>query len=118
MLPKKGITFPEYPNSDIRDAYATAIARALSTELGNTHQAVKTVMAWTGAGERTAKNWFAGTSGPSGEHLLTLVRNSDQVLEVFLRMAGRKNAMAATKLVDLREKLTGLVTLIDESFQS
>ena len=34
------------------------------------------------ARERTAKNWFAGTRGPTSEHLVSLVRHSDAVLAV------------------------------------
>ena len=44
---------------------------------------------WTGANEKTVKNWFAGRYGPSGEHLAVLVRHSDEVLNAFLVMAGR-----------------------------
>lgn len=36
-------------------AYRKAITDALRRELGPTHQAIKTVMRWTGASERTAK---------------------------------------------------------------
>ena len=37
-----------------------------------THQAIKTVMKWTGAKERTVKNWFAGSNGTNGHHLAAL----------------------------------------------
>jgi len=37
--------------------YADGIAKALHLELGGTHQAVKTMMRWTSANERTVKNW-------------------------------------------------------------
>jgi hypothetical protein len=47
------------------DSYAAAVAHALTRQLGGTHQAVKTVMRWTGASERIVKNWFAGSCGPS-----------------------------------------------------
>ena len=36
--------------------------------------ATKTLMRWTGAGERTAKAWLAGISGLSGGHLISLLR--------------------------------------------
>jgi hypothetical protein len=77
MLPKKGIVFP---NGENLGPYPMAIAYALKSELGSTHQAVKIVMRWTGAGERTVKNWLAGFSGPCGQHLVNLIRNSDGVL--------------------------------------
>jgi hypothetical protein len=75
--------------------------------------AVKIVRKWTGAGERTVKNWFAGISGPSGQHLVDLIRHSDNVLEVFLLLAGRHQIVAAQKLVDVRNKLAETVDQID-----
>ncbi len=53
VLPNKGKVFPA-------KEYAAAIASALRRDLGDTHRAVKTVARWTGASERTVKNWFAG----------------------------------------------------------
>lgn len=70
-------------------AYRRAIADTLRRELGPTHQAIKTVMRWTGASERTAKYWLSGERGPSGEHLILLAMHSDAVLLVILSMADR-----------------------------
>jgi hypothetical protein len=82
MLPKKGRIFPRGEDRRQREPnYAMAVGSALQQELGDSHQATKTVMRWTGAGERTVKNWFAGTSGPRGEHLLALVRHSDAIFD-------------------------------------
>ena len=71
-------------------------------------------MKWTGAGERTVKNWLAGVSGPSGQHLIDLMRHSDEVLEVLLVLAGRQQIAAAKKVVDVRNKLAEAVERIDE----
>jgi len=97
MLPKKGIVFPMDKKVD---PYAVAIACALKHQLGATHQTVKIVMRWTGASERTVKNWLSGVSGPSGRHLLDLIRHSDEVLEVMLVLAGRQQMAATMKLLD------------------
>jgi hypothetical protein len=94
--------------------YSAAIAYALQSQLGTTHQAVKIVMKWTGAGERTVKNWLAGLSGPSGQHLIDLMRHSDEVLEILLVLAGRQQIAAAKKVVDVRNKLAETVERIDE----
>jgi hypothetical protein len=110
MLPKKGIVFP---NGEKLGPYTAAIAYTLRNQLGTTHQAVKTVMRWTGAGERTVKNWFAGISGPSGQHLVALIRNSDEVLEVLLLLAGRQQITVAKKLVDTRNKLAEILKQMD-----
>jgi len=110
MLPKKGIVFP---NGENLGAYPAAVAYALRNQLGTTHQAAKTVMRWTGAGERTVKNWFAGISGPSGQHLVALIRHSDEVLEVLLLLAGRQQITAARKLVDTRNKVAKILKQLD-----
>src|ERR1700730_14156310 len=111
MLPKKGIVFPNGKNLE---AYPAAIAYALRNRLGSTHQATKIVMRWTGAGERTVKNWLAGISGPSGQHLVELIRHSDEVLEVLLLLAGRKQVAVAKRFVDVRNKLMDTVQHTDE----
>ncbi|MFN4156641.1 MAG: XRE family transcriptional regulator [Paracoccaceae bacterium] len=69
--------------------YREALAAALRTELGPTHQAIKTAMRWTGASERTVKHWLSGEWGPSGEHLILLAQHSDAVLLTILTMAER-----------------------------
>jgi hypothetical protein len=111
MLPKKGKRFP---NRDGKGgtglSYRKAIAAALRVEVGDTHQAIKSVMRWTGAGERSAKNWLGGTRGPTGEHLLSLVRNSDAVLDAVLRFAGRETLIPQ---MSLREQRLGLVKIIE-----
>ena len=111
MLPKKGIVFP---NGENLGPYPVAIAYALKNQLGTTHQAAKIIMRWTGAGERTVKNWLAGISGPSGQHLVDLLPHSDDVLEVLLLLAGRQQIATAKKLVDARNKLAETVRQIDE----
>ncbi|WP_150770758.1 hypothetical protein [Pseudomonas fluorescens] len=93
--------------------YAAEIARALHTELGETHQATKTLMRWTNANERTVKNWLAGNNGPRGEHLVALIKHSDLALAAFLGMAGRPYALTASELPPLREKLQTAIEGID-----
>ena len=73
---------------------------------------VKTVMAYTGAGERTVKNWFEGKNGPNGENLIELVRHSDEVLEALLWMADREDILAGKLLVDARDKLVEMLEMI------
>ena len=57
MLPKKGKKL----HLDEEDmAFAMMIAEALDTDLGRTHQGVKTAMSWTGASERSSMvRWIA-----------------------------------------------------------
>ncbi len=115
MLPKTGRVFPSTgPQPGPGLSYPAAIAGALENELGDTHRAIKTAMRWTGASERTIKNWYAGTHGPSGEHLVSLIRDSDAVFAVVLSLAGRDQAISATKLIEAREKLLEISQLISE----
>lgn len=101
-FPKMGKFFPD-GNGGSRGVpgervFAGEVAAALRRSLGPTHAGIKTVAAWTGANERTVKNWFAGRYGPSGEHLTALVQHSDEVLIAFLALAGRQELMVAIKL--------------------
>lgn len=113
----RGMSFPKegkvLPRAIEEAAYALAIAGALRAGVGETHQAVKTVARWTGANERTVKNWFSGACGPSGAHLLCLMQRSDQVLETVLRLSGRQQVIAISKLAVARDKLAEIVTLLD-----
>lgn len=92
-FPKKGKFFPGRDGSGEPAAgvwFAAEIAAALRRAVGSTHAGIKMAAGWTGANERTAKNWFPGRYGPSGEPLVALARNSDEVLNAFLAMAGRR----------------------------
>jgi len=115
MLPKKGKRFP---NRDGKGgtglSYPRAIAAALRAEVGDTHQAIKSVMRWTGAGERSAKNWLGGTRGPTGEHLLSLVRHSDAVLGAVLRLSGRDAVLPQMSLRQQRSVHVKIIENIDE----
>jgi hypothetical protein len=73
---------------------------------------VKTVAAWTGANEKTVKNWFSGTYGPSGAHLIALARHSDEVLGTFLAMAGREDLMVAIKLAAAENAISELLDAV------
>jgi hypothetical protein len=115
MLPKKGKKFPKRDGKGPTPLrYAGAVATALRAELGSTHQAIKTVMRWTGACERTVKNWLTGANGPAGEHLIALLRNSDEVLEAVLRLAKRESSSRVLDLFDARVRLREMLQKFDE----
>jgi hypothetical protein len=94
--------------------FARAIAEALRRDFGDTHAAVKTVVALTNANERAVKNWFSAKNGPTGRHLVDLVRSSDEVLEAVLRMSGRNDLILAKKLGDSKQTLIKMLKLIGE----
>ena len=117
-FPKKGKFFPrengyngkaEQPANGV---FVEEIAAALKRSLGDSRAGVKTVAAWTGANEKTVKNWFSGTYGPSGAHLIALARHSDEVLSTFLAMAGREDLMVAIKLAAAEEAVEELLEAV------
>ena len=108
-FPKMGNVFP---GGDKEPRYATIIGAALRQDLGGTHRAIKTIVKWTGASERTAKNWLAGACGPSGAHLVALLRKSDGVLEAVLLLAGRESVVASRKLVEARDTLREVLAVL------
>jgi hypothetical protein len=117
VRPVSGKTFPRSSGKVAAPGgyeFAAVIAQTLRETVGGTRMSVKTVMAYTGAGERTVKNWFEGKNGPNGENLVGLVRHSDEVLEAFLLMAGREDILAGKLLVDARDKLVEMLEIIDQ----
>jgi hypothetical protein len=117
-FPKKGKFFPnqngyaDTGEADREGDFAAAIASALNRSLGSTRAGAKTVAAWTGANEKTVKNWFSGRYGPSGEHLVALARHSDEVLRAFLAMAGREDLLVVSKLVAAEQAITELLIAV------
>ena len=60
MLHKKGSSFHRDGKGRISASeYRKAISTALSQELGGAGRAAKDTARWTGASERTAKNWIS-----------------------------------------------------------
>lgn len=114
-FPKKGKFFPK--ENQYKERYGTQpearfvseIASALQRSLGDRRAGAKTVAAWTGANEKTVKNWFSGIYGPSGQHLVALVRHSDVVLGAFLAMAGREELTLATNLLTAEQAIAELL---------
>ena len=121
-FPKKGNSFPpshtRLKSEGNREAnskvFAAEVAAALNNELGETRAHIKIVAAWTGANERTVKNWFAGHYGPSGDHLVTLIRYSDAVLSAVLSMANRQDLLITSKFEEIEERLIELTSLVHD----
>jgi hypothetical protein len=118
-LPKRGNSLPLLATGM---AYEQVISAALRKELGSTRYTAKTLMRWTGAGARTAKHWLAGSAGPSGVHLIALMRSSDAVFEAVLELAGRRDCdtpdeppTLGSRLVELRAHLESAIALTFDS---
>jgi hypothetical protein len=117
VRPVSGKTFPRASGrvaASYGSEFRAVIAETLHETFGRSGRSIKTVMAYTGAGERAVKNWFEGKNGPNGENLVKLVRHSDEVLEALLLMAGREDILAGKLLVDARDKLVEMLETIDQ----
>jgi hypothetical protein len=94
--------------------FATEIAAALRRASVDSGIQVKTVAGWTGANERTVKNWFSGQYGPSGEHLLVLARHSQEVLQTMLMLMERQDLLVGQEIIDIESRIARLVVLVEE----
>jgi hypothetical protein len=114
MFHKKGNIFHRTRQGAIcQTEYREAVSAALVHELGGAGRAAKTMTKWTGVNDRTAKNWILGYYGPSGEHLIELMRHSDTVLAVVLNLAGRDGALAEEQVKHLRHELRVVLNSLD-----
>jgi hypothetical protein len=123
-FPKKGKSFPKGrdPNNSNGDGggldgaidFALEIASALERALRDRNTRIKTVAGWTGANERTVKNWLSGQYGPCGAHLIVLIQHSDEVLNAVLSMARRHDLVFAQKLADLERRMLELMSIVKE----
>jgi len=117
-FPKKGKSFQNGGKGGGSDfsiddhAFALKIASALKSELKDRNSRAKLVAGWTGANERTVKNWILGRYAPCGRHLVVLAQHSDQVLNTILLMAGRENLLVALKIEDLKQKVLELADVM------
>lgn len=113
MFPKRGNEL----HGDLRGAssqqIASAIGDALRGELGSSHRATKAVMRWTGASDRSAKNWIGGTHIPSAGHLILLARHSDAVMAAVMILARRDHLVLGPRLRALQVDLANATIAID-----
>jgi hypothetical protein len=110
----KGKFLPTGAGRRSERCYAEAVAQAWREDFGETHRAIKTVMRWPGVSERTVKNWFSGASGSRGEHLVSLVRHSTAVLEAFLVLAEREQAVGTRTLMEARDMLASALKSVED----
>jgi hypothetical protein len=119
MALKKGNELPKRGNSlpllELGFAYEQVISAALRQELGRSRYTAKTLMRWTGAGARAAKHWLAGSAGPSGVHLIALMRNSDAVFEAVLKLAGRDDHHLSDGTRDAGDRMVELRGLLESA---
>jgi hypothetical protein len=101
-LLKKGKKFPKADARSPASPFVQAISAALAEELKRDGVTIKAVAQWANVNERTVKNWVSGQCGPSGDHLVELVRCSDHLAVAFLRLADRPHVSLLFQLRQVR----------------
>jgi hypothetical protein len=94
--------------------FAAEIAAALRRAAIESGLHVKKVATWTGANERTVKNWFSGQYGPSGEHLVILARHCKEVFTTILISMGRQDLLVEHEILDIEQRIARLSSLLEE----
>lgn len=92
--------------------YAKVIAAALQQAIQNSNVSINTVACWTGANERTVKNWCNGRYGPSGTYLMALAKHSDEVMEAIIRQSGRDALLVSIHLDEIEQRLTSALKVL------
>lgn len=96
----------------VQAMYAAALAAVLRDEVSGPGISAKTIMRWTGASERAVKGWLRGERGPSGEHLIGLIANSDAVAAAVFRLARREMPVHAQMVARAREHLRAAIVAL------
>ena len=109
MVPKTGHRVPKLQISLSESEFSQAVGAALQLELGASHRAAKTVMAWTGVSDRTARRWLHGSTSPSGLHLVVLAAHCHPVLATFLRLTGHESVALSVDLEALESRLEAIL---------
>lgn len=116
MVPKTGSGLQKsrvtLSDSHLRSTISTVLLR----ELGGSHRATKTVMAWTAVSERTARAWLNGQASPSAKNLILLSAQSSNILKAVLNLANHDTVAVAFELktveLALEESLLAVQKLI------
>lgn len=83
----------EHGGRSVNVAVATlpreTLATALQSWVGDLKSGIKRIAAIADCSPRTAENWVAARNMPSGEGLIALMRESDEVFHTVLVLANR-----------------------------
>lgn len=105
MVPKSGSRLPKSQISLSDSQLSEFIGLALRDELGGSRRAAKTIIAWTGVSDRTARAWLNGNASPSSLHLLMMAAQCTSVMTTMLRLTGHEHAAIS---IDLEKIEAGL----------
>lgn len=105
MVPKSGSRLPKTQISLSDAQLAELIGAALRAELGASRRAAKSIIAWTGVSDRTARAWLNGRTSPSSLHLLAMAAHCKPVMATLLRLTGHEHVAVE---IDLQAFEAGL----------
>lgn len=117
MVLNSGTRVPDSPLVLTDSELAVQIGHALTTELGASRRAAKTVIRWTHVSDRTARKWLHGYASPSGLHLLALAANSPSVMTLILELTGHSDVVLALELQAVERDLERALARVRESLQ-
>ena len=103
--------FPTVKSDNL--SFQTAVADALRRDFGSAPSSVKQVAKLVNANERAVRNWFDGKNGPSGEHLVMLMRHSTAVLEIVLALSGRYDLIQTKLVSDAKDRIHEILSSLD-----
>jgi hypothetical protein len=112
MVPKSGTRLPKSPVllSDAR--VAELIGTALQEELGASRRAAKTVIAWTGVSDHTARSWLNGRTSPSALHLIVLATHCRPVMMAVLRLSGHDRVAVTIDLEAVEARMEATLEVV------
>lgn len=94
-------------------AFAKLVSTALRAALDGQSSKIKTVALWTGANDRTVKNWLSGERAPSGDHFLGLAANCPAVLAAFLVAIHRDDCLVMADIEEARAKVAAALVALE-----
>ncbi|CAI9418890.1 hypothetical protein ANOBCDAF_04406 [Pleomorphomonas sp. T1.2MG-36] len=113
-FPKSGNMLPSQRHGKPRKpSFARLVSTALRASLKGQSSKVKTVALWTGANERTVKNWLSGERAPSGDHFLGLAANCPAVLAAFLAAIQRNDCLVMADIEEARAKVAAALMALE-----
>lgn len=115
-FPNSGNVFPGRRQKPASLSFAKLVSTALRASLrgqGGQASSIKTVARWTGANERTVKNWFAGDRAPTGDHFLRLAANSPGALAAVLAAIHRNDCLVMADIEEARAKVAAAPVALD-----
>jgi hypothetical protein len=110
-----GKTFPVAGSAEFDSlSFQAAIADALRRDFSGSPASVKQLAKLVRANERAVRNWFDAKNGPSGEHLVRLMRHSPAVVETVLGMSGRFGLVQAMLVADAKDRVRRILVMLDD----